>query len=93
MINTADDIIAALRNLIADYEQRLPASSPPATAAPAQPAPPAPAGAATPSIEDMGRRCAMNGQATFLEFFHSRTRDEQLRLRAIKPEIEGLYPK
>jgi hypothetical protein len=94
LINTADDIIAALRSIIADYEQRLSGTvaNEPGKAAPVPPAPQTPAGAATLSVEDMGREVAMQGRLQFIEFYHSRDANEQARLRAISTELRELFP-
>jgi hypothetical protein len=104
MIETADDIIAALRSIIADYEEhhyvhkvakpefKLSGAAVPGKAAPASPVPQTPAGAATLPVEDLGRRIAMRGRSLFLTWYAERSDDERKRLQAIADEIKGLFP-
>lgn len=70
--------------------------SPRAAPAADQPAPviqgtPAGAGEVL-SVEDMAREAAQRGKEVFDGFYKQRTRDEQTRLRAIKPELEKMFP-
>lgn len=44
------------------------------------------------SVEDMAREAAQRGKEVFDAFYKARTRDEQARLRAIKPELEKMFP-
>ncbi len=70
------------------------ASSPAATEpAPAPSALQTPAGAGEVlSVEDMGREAAQRGKSVFDGFYRARSKDEQARLRDIKPELEKLFP-
>jgi hypothetical protein len=96
-----------MRSIIADYEQRnqvvrkLPTvevelsgtvANEPGKAAPVPPAPQTPAGAATLSVEDMGREVAMRGRSQFLEFYYARSDEERKRLQEIAGEIRSLFP-
>ncbi len=44
------------------------------------------------SIADMAREAAMRGRSVFEGFYKARSRDEQATLRAMKPELEALFP-
>ena len=94
MIESADDIIAALRSIIADYEQRPQEPIPPVgRAAPGNPSPPDPPGAATSaSVEDSARRAAMRGRQYFLDWYGKRSDADRKRVQAIAGEIKALFP-
>ena len=104
MIETADDIIAAMRSIIADYEEHhyvhkvykpeLSGTPEPDKAAVAKPAPRTPAAAATSiSIEDSARRAAMHGRQYFLDWYGKRSDADRKQVQAIAGEIKELYPK
>lgn len=44
------------------------------------------------SVEDMGREAAQRGKSVFEGFYRARSKDDQARLRSIKPELEKLFP-
>ena len=102
MIESADDIIAALRSIIADYEQRSAVQPDADRAAPGNPSPPDPPGAATlpqwqqdvtvASIEDRGRKMALRGRAEFVQWYAKLDDDQRKRLQAIAGEIKALFP-
>jgi hypothetical protein len=62
--------------------------------APASTSHSSPAGAVTGglSVEDMGKEAAMRGKDLFDKFYDSQDREAKAKLRAIKPEIEKLFP-
>lgn len=68
-----------------DAEEAAPASHP---SSPSNPE----AGAAM-SLEDMAREAAQRGEEVFQSFYRSRTGPEKATLRAMKPELEAMYPK
>lgn len=43
-------------------------------------------------VEDMGREAAMRGREVFLKFYNGRKTSDKARLRAIKEELEALFP-
>jgi hypothetical protein len=55
--------------------------------------PPAHGGAAPLSLENMAREAAQRGSDVFNTFYKGRTRDEQMILRLMKPELKSLMPK
>jgi hypothetical protein len=44
------------------------------------------------SVEDMGREAAQRGRDVFDIFYKGQTAEDKKKLRAIKPELERLFP-